>query len=127
MKKNTKETDSVARKFGTFGGVFTPSFLTILGVILFLRYDTVVVNAGLWGALLVLLIAKGFTTITSFSLSSIATNMKIKGGGPYFLISRSLGVEFGGVIAVFFYIALGYPSLCMWLALQKRCCLQFLN
>ncbi|MEX0982220.1 MAG: amino acid permease [Bacteroidales bacterium] len=106
MKKNKKEADSVARKFGTFGGVFTPSVLTILGVILFLRYDTVVGNAGLWGALIVLLVAKGFTTITTFSLSSIATNMKVKGGGSYFLISRSLGVEFGGVIAVFFYIAL---------------------
>jgi len=106
MKKDKKETSSDVRKFGTFGGVFTPSVLTILGVILFLRYDTVVGNAGLWGALLVLLIAKGFTTITTFSLSSIATNMKVKGGGSYFLISRSLGVEFGGVIAVFFYIAL---------------------
>ncbi|MDZ7774971.1 MAG: amino acid permease [Bacteroidales bacterium] len=106
MKKENKEADKASSKFGVFGGVFTPSVLTILGVILFLRYDTVVGNAGLWGALLVLLIAKGFTTITTFSLSSIATNMKIKGGGPYYLISRSLGVEFGGVIAVFFYIGL---------------------
>ncbi|MCF8360588.1 MAG: amino acid permease [Prolixibacteraceae bacterium] len=106
MKKDKKKTDSDARKFGTFGGVFTPSVLTILGVILFLRYDTVIGNAGLWGALLVLFIAKLFTTITTFSLSSIATNMKVKGGGSYYLISRSLGVEFGGVIAVFFYIAL---------------------
>ena len=106
MNKDKKENDKKPRKFGAFGGVFTPSVLTILGVILFLRYDTVVGNAGLWGALLVLLIAKGFTTITTFSLSSIATNMRVKGGGSYFLISRSLGVEFGGVIAVFFYIAL---------------------
>src|SRR6056297_1287244 len=106
MTNKKEQPENQARKFSTFGGVFTPSVLTILGVILFLRYDTVVGNAGLWGALLVLLIAKGFTTITTFSLSSIATNMKVKGGGSYFLISRSLGVEFGGVIAVFFYIAL---------------------
>jgi len=106
MKKDKKGTDRYSKKFGAFGGVFTPSVLTILGVILFLRYDTVVGNGGLWGALLILLIAKGFTTFTTFSLSSIATNMKVKGGGSYFLISRSLGVEFGGVIAVFFYIAL---------------------
>lgn len=99
-------TEKKATKFGTFGGVFTPSTLTILGVILFLRYDTVIGNAGLWGALLVLIIAKLFTTITTFSLSAIATNMKVKGGGSYYLISRSLGVEFGGVIAVFFYIAM---------------------
>jgi len=106
MTNKDKPDENQPRKFGTFGGVFTPSVLTILGVILFLRYDTVVGNAGLWGALLVLLIAKGFTTITTFSLSSIATNMKVKGGGSYFLISRSLGVEFGGVIALFFYIGL---------------------
>lgn len=106
MAKENGGVENKPKRFGTFGGVFTPSVLTILGVILFLRYDTVVGNAGLWGALLVLLIAKGFTTITTFSLSSIATNMKVKGGGSYFLISRSLGVEFGGVIAVFFYIAL---------------------
>jgi amino acid transporter len=102
-----KETsEKQARKFGTFGGVFTPSTLTILGVILFLRYDTVIGNAGLLGGLLVLVVAKLFTTITTFSLSSIATNMKVEGGGSYYLISRSLGVEFGGVIAVFFYIAM---------------------
>ncbi len=106
MTNKKEPNESKPRKFGTFGGVFTPSVLTILGVILFLRYDTVIGNAGLWGALLVLLIAKLFTTITTFSLSSIATNMKVKGGGSYYLISRSLGVEFGGVIAVFFYMAL---------------------
>ncbi|MCF8399050.1 MAG: hypothetical protein K9G58_12820 [Bacteroidales bacterium] len=59
MKKDKKETNRDSRKVGTFGGVFTPSVLTILGVILFLRYDTVVGNAGLWGALLVLLIERG--------------------------------------------------------------------
>ncbi len=106
MTNKKEPEESKPRKFGTFGGVFTPSVLTILGVILFLRYDTVIGNAGLWGALLILMVAKLFTTITTFSLSSIATNMKVKGGGSYFLISRSLGVEFGGVIAVFFYLAL---------------------
>jgi amino acid transporter len=104
--KEKETSEKKARKFGTFGGVFTPSTLTILGVILFLRYDTVIGNAGLLGALLVLVLAKLFTTITTFSLSAIATNMKVKGGGSYYLISRSLGVEFGGVIAVFFYIAM---------------------
>lgn len=92
-------------KFGTFGGVFTPSVLTILGVIMFLRYATVVGYAGLLGSLLILLSAKIITITTALSLSSISTNMRVKGGGAYYLISRSLGVEFGGVIAVFFYIA----------------------
>ena len=92
-------------KFGIFGGVFTPSVLTILGVIMFLRYPTVVGYAGLWDALLILLAAKAITFMTGLSLASISTNMRVKGGGAYYLISRSLGVEFGGVIAVFFYIA----------------------
>jgi len=92
-------------KFGTFGGVYTPSVLTILGVIMFLRYSTVVGYAGLWGSLLILLVAKAITVITGLSLSSISTNMRVKGGGAYYMISRSLGVEFGGMIAVFFSIA----------------------
>ena len=91
--------------FGTFGGVFTPSLLTIMGVIMFLRFATVVGYAGLWNALLILAGAKVITLITSLSISSIATNMRVRGGGAYYLISRSLGVEFGGVIAVFFYVA----------------------
>jgi len=92
-------------KFGSFGGVFTPSVLTIFGVILFLRFANVVGNAGLWGTLYILLAAKMISLITGLSLSSISTNMQVKGGGAYFMISRSLGVEFGGVIAIFFYVA----------------------
>ncbi|MBN2591377.1 MAG: amino acid permease [Sedimentisphaerales bacterium] len=92
-------------KFGTFGGVFTPSVLTILGVIMFLRFSTVVGYAGLWASLLILLAAKVITITNAMSLSSISTNMRVKGGGAYYLISRSLGIKFGGVIAVFFFIA----------------------
>ncbi len=92
-------------KFGTFGGVFTPSVLTILGVIMYLRYAQVVGQAGLWGSLLILLAATIISLITGLSISSISTNMQVKGGGAYYLISRSLGVEFGGLIAIFFYIA----------------------
>lgn len=103
--KEGVEKGAGARRFGTFGGVFTPSMLTILGVIMFLRYANVVGNAGLWGALLILAAAVLIIAMTSLSISSIATNMRVRGGGAYYLISRSLGVEFGGVIAVFFYIA----------------------
>ncbi len=101
----SSRSNNQAVKFGTFGGVFTPSVLTILGVIMFLRFAPVVGYAGLWGSLLILLIATSITVITGLSLSSISTNMRVKGGGAYYLISRSLGVEFGGVIAVFFYVA----------------------
>jgi hypothetical protein len=60
---------------GTFAGVFTPSVLTILGIILFLRLGYVVGNAGLGSALLILLLANGISVLTSVSLSAIATNL----------------------------------------------------
>ena len=101
----TSHSTAPSRKFGTFGGVFTPSLLTILGVIMFLRFSTVVGYAGLWNALAILAGAKAISVITGMSISSVATNMRVRGGGAYYLISRSLGVEFGGVIAVFFYVA----------------------
>ena len=101
----TSKSTAAPRKFGTFGGVFTPSLLTILGVIMFLRFSTVVGYAGLWNALAILAGAKAISVITGMSISSVATNMRVRGGGAYYLISRSLGVEFGGVIAVFFYVA----------------------
>jgi amino acid transporter len=92
-------------RFGTFGGVFTPNVLTILGVIMFLRFGQITGQAGVGHAVLILLSAKLITSLTSFSLAAIATNTRIKGGGAYYLISRSLGVEFGGGIAFVFYLA----------------------
>ena len=50
-----------AKKFGYFGGVFTPSVLTILGVIMYLRLPWVVGNAGLLGGWLIILVAILFT------------------------------------------------------------------
>tara|TARA_R110002049_G_scaffold285698_1_gene466700 strand:- start:88138 stop:90330 length:2193 start_codon:yes stop_codon:yes gene_type:complete len=92
-------------QFGTFAGVFTPCVLTILGVIMFLRFGVVVGQAGLWAALLIVLASKLITLLTTLSLSAIATNTKVEGGGAYFLISRSLGPEFGGAIGVLFFAA----------------------
>ena len=96
---------STTRKLGTFGGVFVPNVLTILGVIMFMRTGWVVGNAGLMGALLILLIAKAITILTTLSLSSISTNSKVGAGGAYFLISRSLGLEVGGSIGIPLYFA----------------------
>lgn len=92
-------------KFGTFGGVFTPNVLTILGVIMFLRFGQITGQAGVAHSLLILLLAKTITSLTAVSLAAIATNTRVKGGGAYYLISRSLGVEFGGAIAFVFYLA----------------------
>jgi amino acid transporter len=96
---------STSGSLGTFAGVFTPSILTILGIILFLRLGYVVGSAGLGRALLILLLANGISILTSISLSAIATNLKVKGGGDYYLISRTLGLEFGGSIGIVLYLA----------------------
>ncbi|MCP4371326.1 MAG: amino acid permease, partial [Deltaproteobacteria bacterium] len=90
---------------GTFAGVFTPSILTILGIILFLRLGYVVGNAGLGLTLVILLLANGISVLTSVSLSAISTNLKVKGGGDYYLISRTLGLEFGGAIGIVVFLA----------------------
>ncbi|MBI1182140.1 MAG: amino acid permease [Alphaproteobacteria bacterium] len=92
-------------KFGTFAGVFTPNVLTILGVIMFLRFGQVVGQSGVREALIVVLLATAISTLTAFSLAAVATNTRVKGGGAYYLISRSLGMEFGGAIAIVFYLA----------------------
>ncbi|MFC1869411.1 amino acid permease, partial [Thermodesulfobacteriota bacterium] len=90
---------------GTFEGVFTPSVLTILGIILFMRLGYVVGNAGLGRALIIIALANAISVLTSFSLSAIATNLKVKGGGDYYLISRTLGLEFGGAIGIVLFLA----------------------
>jgi amino acid transporter len=90
---------------GTFGGVFTPSILTILGIILFLRLGYVIGQAGLARGLVIIALANAISVLTTFSLSAIATNLKVKGGGDYYLISRTLGVEFGGAIGVVLCLA----------------------
>ena len=92
-------------RFGTFGGVFTPCTLTILGVIMFLRFGQVVGNAGVWMALAIVLASKTITSLTALSLSAIATNTRVRGGGAYFMISRALGPEYGGSIGVVFFLA----------------------
>uniref|UniRef100_UPI003D815A41 Na-K-Cl cotransporter n=1 Tax=Trichloromonas sp. TaxID=3069249 RepID=UPI003D815A41 len=87
-------------KLGTFLGVFTPTVLTILGVIMYLRFGWVVGQVGLFKALFIVALANGITIITSLCLSAIATNSRVGVGGAYFIISRSLGLEIGGSIGL---------------------------
>lgn len=92
-------------KLGTFAGVFTPSVLTILGIILFLRLGFVVGEAGLGRALIIITLANMISILTSLSLSAIATNLRVKGGGDYYVISRTLGPEFGGALGLVLFLA----------------------
>lgn len=94
-----------APKLGTFIGVFTPTVLTILGVIMYLRMGWVVGNAGMVGAFLIVLLANSITLVTALSMSSLATNMRVGVGGAYFLISRSFGLEVGGAIGIPLYLS----------------------
>ena len=84
---------SDGNRFGTFGGVFTPCVLTILGVIMFLRFDMVVGNAGVLSALAIVLASSTITLLTTLSLSAIATNTKVEGGGRLFSDQSKLGLQ----------------------------------
>lgn len=95
------------KKFGTFGGVFTPTLLTIIGVIMYLRLGWVVGNAGLLGAWLIIIISFLITVTTALSMSSITTNIKIGAGGAYAIISQSLGLEVGGSLGIPRYVSQG--------------------
>ena len=101
-----KETNIMTKKtFGTFAGVFTPTTLTILGVIMYIRQPWVVGNAGVLGALTIVFLSVAITFTTALSLSSITTNIRIGSGGAFSLISQSLGLEIGGAIGIPFYFA----------------------
>jgi amino acid permease len=102
---NTTELEPRTGQLGMFSGVFTPSILTILGIILFLRLGYVTGSSGVGRALIILAIANLITIITSQSLAAIATNLKVKGGGDYYLISRTLGYKFGGSIGIVLFLA----------------------
>ncbi len=93
------------KKFGTFQGVFTPSILTVLGVIMYLRMGWVLGNVGLIGTVAIITIASVITFLTSLSISMTATNMKVGGGGAYYMVSRSLGVEAGASVGLPLYLA----------------------
>ncbi|MDW7693345.1 amino acid permease [Flammeovirgaceae bacterium SG7u.111] len=97
-----------ARKFGTFGGVFTPSILTILGVIMYLRLPWIIGQAGLYATLGIVFIAHLISATTGLSVASIATDKKVKTGGTYYMISRSLGLPIGGTLGLALFVGLAF-------------------
>ncbi|XP_062373287.1 solute carrier family 12 member 6-like [Sardina pilchardus] len=91
-------------QMGTFMGVYLPCLQNIFGVILFLRLTWVVGCAGVLQALCIIFICCCCTLLTAISMSAIATNGVVPAGGSYFMISRSLGPEFGGAVGLCFYL-----------------------
>lgn len=106
MQTNNKK----LKKFGTFGGVFTPTLLTILGVIMYLRMGWVVGNAGLLGTWLIIIVSFLITLCTALSMSAITTNIRIGAGGAYAIISQALGLEVGGSLGIPRYISQGLAA-----------------
>jgi len=87
------------KSFGT-APVFFTAISTILGAILFLRFGFAVGTLGFFGVLLILLVGHMVTIPTALALSEIATNEKVEGGGEYFIISRSFGLNIGATIGI---------------------------
>ncbi|XP_054288120.1 bumetanide-sensitive sodium-(potassium)-chloride cotransporter isoform X2 [Macrosteles quadrilineatus] len=92
-------------KLGWIVGVLIPCLLNIWGVMLFLRLSWVVGQAGILESLLIILASATVCVLTTLSMSAICTNGEVKGGGIYYIISRSLGPEFGASVGVIFAFA----------------------
>uniref|UniRef100_A0A8D3DV69 Solute carrier family 12 member 4 n=1 Tax=Scophthalmus maximus TaxID=52904 RepID=A0A8D3DV69_SCOMX len=95
---------------GTLMGVYLPCLQNIFGVILFLRLTWIVGMAGIMQSLLIVLMCCSCTMLTAISMSAIATNGVVPAGGAYFMISRSLGPEFGGAVGLCFYLGTTFAS-----------------
>ncbi|XP_058420387.1 solute carrier family 12 member 7 isoform X2 [Diceros bicornis minor] len=91
-------------RMGTFIGVYLPCLQNILGVILFLRLTWIVGVAGVLESFLIVSMCCTCTMLTAISMSAIATNGVVPAGGSYYMISRSLGPEFGGAVGLCFYL-----------------------
>lgn len=91
-------------KLGTFEGVFIPTTLNVLSILMFLRFGFILGQIGILGMFFLLVLSYAIDLLTTLSISAISTNGTVRGGGAYYMISRSLGPEFGGSIGVVFYI-----------------------
>jgi amino acid transporter len=95
---------SSAKSFGT-APVFFTAISTILGAILFLRFGFAVGTLGFWGVILIILLGHLVTVPTALAISELATNKRVEGGGEYFIISRSFGLNIGATIGFALYLS----------------------
>ncbi|KAK9466621.1 amino acid permease-domain-containing protein [Lipomyces arxii] len=103
LEMHNEKTEVVA-KMGTFSGVFVPTTLNVLSILMFLRFGFILGQVGVIVMLAILIISYIIDLLTVLSISAISTNGTVRGGGAYYMISRSLGPEFGGSIGIVFYI-----------------------
>ncbi|MBP7310220.1 MAG: amino acid permease [Candidatus Cloacimonetes bacterium] len=98
------EKTSGGHGFGT-APVFLAAISTILGAVMFLRFGYAVGHTGLMGTILIVLIGHMITIPTGLAIAEIATNLRVKGGGEYYIISRSFGSTLGGTIGISLYLS----------------------
>jgi len=98
------EKKTTGHGFGT-APVFLAAISTILGAIMFLRFGYAVGHTGLMGGILIVLIGHMITIPTGLAIAEIATNLKVRGGGEYYIISRSFGSTLGGTIGISLYLS----------------------
>lgn len=96
--------DASSSKLGTFSGAFVPTTLNIFSILIFLRFSFIIGQTGVLGFLGMLIVCYLLDIITTTSISAIATNGTVRGGGAYYLVSRTLGPEFGGAIGIVYYL-----------------------
>ncbi|PIA15337.1 hypothetical protein COEREDRAFT_44896, partial [Coemansia reversa NRRL 1564] len=94
---------AASRKLGTWDGVFMPVSLSIWGILVYVRMGYFLSQVGIAGTVISFACGYLVITMTTLSISAISTNGTVKGGGPYYMLSRSLGPEFGGSIGLMFY------------------------
>lgn len=99
--------DGIINKQASFGTlpVFLTALSTILGAILFLRFGWAIGNVGFIGIIGIILIGHLVTIPTAMAVAEIATNQKVQGGGAYYIISRSFGLNIGGAIGIALYFS----------------------
>lgn len=98
------ETATNSNRFGTAPVYFT-ALSTILGAILFLRFGYAVGTLGFWGVIIIILLGHALTIPTAFAISELATNKRVEGGGEYFIISRSFGLNIGATIGMALFLS----------------------
>ena len=102
---NTNQTvENGTAGFGTMP-VFMATISTILGAILFLRFGYAIAHVGFWGVVGIIILGHVVTFATAMAVAEIATNQKVEGGGAYFMISRSFGLNIGAAIGIALFLA----------------------
>ncbi|KAL4234673.1 hypothetical protein ACF0H5_006314 [Mactra antiquata] len=104
LEEEEEKTAKPERKLGTLFGVYLPTIQNIFGVLIFIRVTWIVGMAGTIEGFLIIFLCCCTTTLTSISMSAIATNGIVPAGGSYFMISRALGPEFGGAVGILFFL-----------------------